>query len=340
MSEPALYNETDFHADFLPIVDRDGARARVAIVKATYVVGPRQPPSLAPKQRAVRLGDEVWGPPEIPDIRLPADFCAVKPGTDFVLSGHVVPPSDFTGTYMDLQIRVAEREMALRVHGERVWQRSAVGVVPGASRVLTPTPLAWSLAFGGRDLSDPARPLEEPRNPVGSGIARDVRTLIGMPAPRIEAPRAPIGAADADNLPAGCAALGRNFAPRRNTAGTYGKDYIDAVYPAKPRDYQEEHENCAPPEFVFRQPLRGGERVSCVNITRERSLDFVLPKWRLLIEAEIDGGVIARRPHLDTVLLNTDAMQLELVWRGLFRCPPKMHGRFTAVRIRTKEYLS
>ena len=35
---------------------------------------------------------------------------------------------------------------------------------------------------------------------------------------------------------------------------------------------------------------------------------------------------IERRPHLDTVVVDSDALVLELVWRALFRCPPKMRA--------------
>jgi hypothetical protein len=138
--------------------------------------------------------------------------------------------------------------------------------------------------------------------------------------------------------PAGCAALGRNFEPRRATAGTYGVDYIDKVYPARPDDYKEEHENCAVPELVFKDPLRGGERVTLSGFHADEIFDFLIPKWRVLIEADIDGSIVACRPHLDTVLVNTDKMELELVWRGLYRCPAKMRNRFASVRIRSKEY--
>jgi hypothetical protein len=228
--------------------------------------------------------------------------------------------------------------MKLRIHGERKWERSLGSVVPGPSAPVAITPLAWSLAYGGIDLTELSRPLEEPRNPVGRGVARDVGSLIGTPAPQIEFPDEPVNSAGAKNVPAGCAALGRNFEPRRGMAGTYGSDYVEKVYPARPDDYQESHENCAAPDLVFRDPLRGGERVTLSGVHASSVLDFLLPKWRILIEANIDGATVAHRPHLDTVLVNTDKMELELVWRGLYRCPAKMRKRFVSVRIRSKEF--
>ena len=339
MTEPALYNESSFYGCVLPILDREGAHSRLVIVKATYAIVPGASLKLSEVQRPERLGDEPWGVPEVADIRLPADFCPAKPGTDFVISGHAVPPEHYNGNFVDVLIRVADREMKLRVHGKRKWQRTMGSVVPGPSERVGITPLAWSLAYGGIDLTEPSNPLEEPRNPVGRGVARDVGSLIGTPAPQIEFPDEAVIGAGANNVPAGCAPLGRNFEPRRQTAGTYGSDYIEKVYPARPNDYREEHENCAPPDLIFRDPLRGGERVSLSGVHAKSLLDFLLPKWRILIEADIDGAVVARRPHLDTVLVNTDAMELELVWRSLYRCPAKMRKRFVSVGIRSKEFV-
>lgn len=339
MTEPVLYNESSFYGCVLPILDREGAHSRLVLVKATYAIVPGEVPDLAEEQRHERLGDEPWGVPEVADIRLPGDFCPAKPGTDFVISGHAVPPEGYRGTSSDVLIRVANREMKLRVHGQRKWQRTMGSVAPGPSQPVGITPLAWSLAYGGIDLTEPSKPLEEPRNPVGRGVARDVGSLVGTLAPQIEFPDEPVHSAGANNVPAGCAALGRNFEPRRKTAGTYGTDYVEKVYPARPSDYEEAHENCAAPDLVFREPLRGGERVTLSGVHAGGALDFLLPKWRILIEASIDGAVVAHRPHLDTVLVNTDAMELELVWRGLYRCPTKMRKRFETVRIRSKEFV-
>jgi hypothetical protein len=285
------------------------------------------------------LGDEPWGPPEIQDLRLPSDFCAAKPGTDFVLSGHAVPQPQRLSTYVDVSIRVADRMKHMRVHGPRLWRRSLLGVSPGPSAAIQPTPLAWSRAYGGLDLSDPKRPLEEPRNPVGTGFVRDVEQLVDTKAPQIEAPDAPIGGAGGHYTPVGCAPLGHNFEPRRSNMGTYDAKWVRSVYPARPADYQEEYENFAPPDFVFHLPLRGGERVSAIGVHPGGVLDFRIPKLRLLVEAEIDAALITRRPHLDTIVVDSDSLVLELVWRALYRCPPKMRKRFTAVRVQVKDFV-
>lgn len=338
MDEPAFYNHTGFEAAVLPILDRQGAQSRIAIVKASYAIRTGQPLTRAEEQREIRMGDEPWGVPEIADIKLPGDLCAAKPGTDVILSGHVMPQSR-SQTAVDVAIRAGERMKVLRVHGPREWRRSVIGIVPSPSAPLEPTPLSWSLAYGGLDLTDPERPVEEPRNPVGMGVARDVDSLIGQLAPQIEDPAAPIAAAGRRYVPAGCAPLGRHFVPRRDTMGTYDQAWLDTTYPARPDDYQEEHENCAPPDFVFREPLRGGEPITVSGVHGE-DIAFSVPKVRILAQASIDGATIERRPHLDTIVIDSDAMIVELVWRALYRCPTRMRSRFAAIRVLAKEFLN
>lgn len=340
MDEPALYNHGPHQASLLPILDRDGAPARTVIVKATYDIRPGQPPRISETPREVRMGDEPWGAPELADLKLPGDFCIAKPGTDFIVSGHAVAPAGIPVSCMDVGIRVAGRIKMLRVHGPRTWRRGVLGVAPSASEPMERTPLAWSRAYGGLDLSDPQRPLEEARNPVGSGVARQPERLAGSPAPQIEAPGEPIAAAGGRYVPVGCAPLGRNFEPRRKLAGTHDAAWLRSGYPARPADYRPEHERCAAPDLQFAEPLRGGEPVRLVGVHAAGALEFALPKWLVRMDAQIDGKLVERRPHLDTVVVDTDAMVLELVWRALFRCPPRMRDRFTSVRVQCKEFIA
>jgi hypothetical protein len=340
MDEPDLFNHSDFAAEVLPIVDRDGALARTVVVKATFSLERPGPAQLAARQRPIRLGHETWGSPEVLDIRLPADYGLPKTGTDFVLSACAVAPPSRDASSVDVGIRVADRVKVLRVHGTRLWQRGLNGVVPSQAQQVDKVPLAWSRAWGGQDFSDPDRPVEEPRNPIGSGVTRNPAALVGLPAPQIESPDSPIGAAGGDGVPQGCAPLAAYFAPRRSLAGTYDKAWLDRVYPARPADYQAAHENCAPPDLWFENGLRGGEPVAVSGVHAERVLQFELPKWLVHVQAQIDGAVRHHRPSLDTVVLDAQALTVELVWRSVFRCPPTMRGRFTAIRVDAKEFVA
>jgi hypothetical protein len=340
MDEPEFINRSDFASEVLPIIDRDGLLARIVIVKATFSLEHPGQPELAEKQRSVRLGDEYWGAPDIPDIRLPTDYGLLKVGTDFVLSGCAVAPVGRVVSFVDVGVRIADRRKVLRVHGQRFWKRGMIGVIPGAADTLTKVPLAWGRAWGGLDLSNPDKPLEDARNPIGTGITREPNKLIDTPAPQIEAVNDPITEAGGRFVPQGYSALGPHFAPRRTVAGTYDKAWLDQVYPARPSDYQAAHENCAAPDLHFPHGLRGGEVFQFAGIHSSRLIEFSLPKWLVRIRAKIDDQVQDVRPLLDTAVVDSEALTLELVWRAIFPCPPRMRNRFTAIRVEAKEFLS
>jgi len=210
-----------------------------------------------------------------------------------------------------------------------------VGITPAAE--IETVPLSWSRAWGGFDNSDPERPVEEPRNPVGRGIACRIEDLIGKAAPQIEKLGEPITEPRYANVPAGCAALGRHFEPRRKWAGTCDANWLQNVYPARPTDFDVRHENCAPSELMFAQPLTGSESGAIKGLRPEGPILFRLPAVRVLIEATIDDKRVERRPHLDTILIDGDASVMELVWRAAFLCPPKMRKRFTEIQIHRKQ---
>lgn len=335
MNEPDFYNNTPYAAMPVPLIDRHGRECRVVIVKATLTSGPI--PRLADEQRPLRPGDEMWGAPEIADIRYSGDFCCEKPGSDVVVAAHV--EGDERQTFADVEIQIAGRRKALRIHGERVWEESFAGVRVGPPKRLKKTPLAWSLAYGGFDLSDPEHPVEESRNPVGRGVARNRRDLMGKPAPCIEDPRHPINSPGIHNVPAGCAPIGRHYEPRRTRSGTYDSRWLEEQFPARPDDYDERHENSAPPDFVFAEPLRGGEAGFVAGLRPGGRLDFSIPPIRIVISATISGSEEVRRPHLDTVLVDADSGVIECVWRAAFVCPPKMRDHFTKILIIEKRLL-
>lgn len=333
MHEPEFYNYTPFHSELLPLMNKNGAECRVAVTKATFVVPPSGGLTLHEEQRPIRYGDEMWVSPEIPDIKWPADLCVFKPGTDFVVVGEACAPLGKPARSMEVGIEVGNRKKILRVYGPRFWRRTLGSMAPGESEPVESVTLRWSNAYGGVDLTDPEHPLEEPANPVGNGIAREPERLLDTPAFQIEDPeRGP-------RRPAGCSAIGRSYEPRRSYAGNYNANWLENRYPARPIDYRDEHEQCAPPDQVFATPLGGGEVIRLSQLHPKGPWSFQVPRLRMEVEAIIDGKTQVVHPHLDTVLVDAGAKTVELSWRASFRCPPKMRNHFEVVRVRSKEYL-
>jgi hypothetical protein len=341
MHEPKFHNNTPFAAAILPYLDNAGRDSRLVLIKGSYDLGTSAPHKLLDEQRPIRMGDEPWGDPKASDNKYPSDLCAFKPGTDFLVKGHAMGPAGRPASYFDVTISCAGRTVRLRAHGPRRWQLSPIGqmTISDAAPVLR-VPLCWALAYGGKDFSDPKKPVECPENPAGRGIARNELDLHHRPAPQIEDPHHPIRSPNQGARPIGVGPLGPIFQPRRALAGTYDAHWLDRVHPAKPDDYQPAFENVAPRDFVFETPFRGREIGGIHGMTTEAPLAFQIPLERPYVEWTIDGALERKEPHLDTVLVDTDDKVLELVWRVCIPCPSKMRNRFTEVNAYRKEVLT
>jgi hypothetical protein len=343
MSTPKIENETDFVVEPHLLVDKDGEKL-AAIVKATFELadGPARGNDgsfeVAPKsrRRGIRAADLPWGKPEISSIRYPSDLCLRKPGTDIVVVAIAHAPGGKPVSRFDAGVRLGRAQKLIRVTGPRVWAQGGDSVTE--PRPVTSLEVRYDWAFGGFDDSDPQKVVEEPRNPVGRGIARDASSLSLQAAPQIEDPTDPVKSAGARPKPAGLSAIGRHWEPRRKHWGTYGGDYAEKRAPLPPLDFDDRANLCATPELVHVPPLVGGEEGAITNLTvGGGAVQFVMPRVRLVIAFDVKGGSPERfEPYVDTVVLDTIAipkvaagasaspLTLELVWRASVRAPRKL----------------
>ncbi len=332
MDAPNLDNKTDFAAQPVMLLAKDGERL-VVIVKATFAWAPGASElEFSPKeaQRGVRPADVPWGEPEKSSIRYPSDLCIAKPGTDVIVVAAAHAPGGRAVPSFDAGVRVGPLEKTIRVFGLRVWQERGSGL--SEPRPTTGVHVRYDYAWGGLDVSDPEEPVEEPRNPVGMGIARDASTLTHKPAPMIEDPASPLGSIRTRPPPAGLGAIGRHWEPRRRFLGTYDAEWLEQRAPLLPLDHDDRANLCASPGLTAVPPLQGGEDVALFNLTPGGGgLSFRLPKIRVTVALEVKGREpVTLTPYLDTVVIDAlDApapaeVAVELVWRAAFRPPRRM----------------
>ncbi|MBI4700580.1 MAG: DUF2169 domain-containing protein [Deltaproteobacteria bacterium] len=325
MSGPALDNRTPFAVLPIVLLDRDGEKL-VAIVKATFELGPdgRLEPAPKKRRRPVRGADDPWGDPERSSVKYPGDLCVRKPATDVVVVARAFAPGGRPAAQIEAGVRVGKLERRLRVLGPRVWLERGEGV-SGPGRI-TELDLRYEHAFGGCDGTDPARLVEEPRNPVGLGVARDLQALTGQSAPSIEDAREPITSAAARPAPAGVGAIGRHWEPRRRYLGSYDARWLAERAPLPPLDQDDRCQLCASPGLSGSPPLLGTEPVALLNLEPGGGTTrFALPGRGADIELRLSGREVERHaPALDTVLIDAlppGPITVELVWRAAVRAP-------------------
>jgi hypothetical protein len=248
-------------------------------------------------------------------------------------------------------------DKALVVHGPRWFEARGDSWVLGEAEPATEVPVRWEHAYGGTSrLEDP--PLHEACfvNPLGQGwiegrhldaLRRDGQTAPPRwPAPQIEDPRRPITALDVvthaspiedhrqmaaavesyRGAPAGLGAVGRAWTPRLQRAGTYDAEWQEHRWPHLPDDFDFAYWNAAPLDQQIPFPP-ADLRFELLNLAPASAapaglIRAALPGHRALVHLVTKAGVhLAQEMNLDTLLIDAEALTVDVVWRLVVPMP-------------------
>ncbi len=277
-----------------------------------------EPPPLLP-------ADEHVGEPGFSSVRREADLGPVKLATDCILVGSAVAPKG-RAKRVNVSFRVGKSARKAVVVGERRWLFWLLRWWSTPTASFARVPLLWELAEGGSDITPekPAQHAFDLRNPLGRGVRARGSKLkqAGSPLPQILTPSGcrPFGGR---GEPAGFGLTGGHWLPRRKLAGTYDEAWQKERAPLLPLDFDPRFHSAGAPGLVSESPLAGGESVEVTGCTRRGRLSFRLPKAGLDVIATLDRGAEPVALSLATVTVDTDAMELWMLWRGALN----VHGR-------------
>ncbi len=319
MGHPEVENGTPFAFEPVFVADEEGRPLFVPVVKASYDVTARGL-ALAPQQTPVNLAGEPWGDPEKSSWRLEPEAVRPKPATDVVLLGSAVATKSGT-TEMLVAFQVGPVRAGVRVFGDRAFFKSIGSVGMTKPVPFERVPLLWERAFGGWDRSNPdeRKHEREPRNPVGIGFrASSGKFEEGLRAPNLEDPARPFKGWGDRPPPTGVGFTAAHWEPRVKYAGTYDKKWQEERAPLLPRDFSKRFLNAAAPGLVAPGYLRGDETVIAAGVSSTGGMSFKLPGT---LPPKLQVGHAGREDAsiamaLDTVILDTDAGKLFLLWRG------------------------
>lgn len=321
-----IVNKTKGLLQVFPLADKDRRDLLVPVLKLTFRVGARGSPLLDEEEPlAVDLVDTYNGDDAATaSIQRPSQLFEAKPGTDVILLGHA-HPGRVGATHADVSLRVGPIHKVLRAHGFRVWQWGTFGgLSPGPARpIQEPVPLIYELAWGGSDFTDPTKPVGEPLNYSGRGVASNPKTLVHQPAAQLEYAGHPVGASG-KNLPASFGAIHRHWQPRASFAGTFDKAWEESRSPMLPADFDLRFHVSVPPDQWSPTPLRGDEPMEVLGATPDGAWRLQLPRFSPGFSSVTDGKRSEHRTHLDTILLDADARTVELTWRAAIPMPLKL----------------
>jgi hypothetical protein len=319
VGQPAIKNETAFAFESLFMADEEGRPLLVPVIKATFEI---EPSGLvrAEEQAAVNPAGESYGDPAETSYRYEPECALPKVATDVVLVGSALAPKAGTREML-VAFQVGALKKGVRVVGDRVFVKGAVGVGMTNPVPFERIPLQWERAFGGwdRSHSDEKKHTYEPRNPVGRGFrGGGSRFEEGVQCPNLEEPARPFKGWGDHPPPAAFGFLSPSWQPRAGYAGTYDKNWEATRAPFLPKDFDRRYFSAAPSDLVAKGFLRGDEAIVASGVAPDGGTSFKLPA---VAPPRVTLGHAGRPDQLvgtklDTVIVDTDARKVFLFWRG------------------------
>jgi hypothetical protein len=315
----SIVNLTNTEAAPVVATSIDGRWQVTVVVKATYVWDQTGKVSATDPQPIVTM-DEFAGEPATSGLLRASDLGPMKPRVDVLLAGALAFPRPIT--QIDVLLFVGTRlRKGARVFGDRAWLPSTVAdLVPSQPRAVTRVPIAWERSYGGGDPQD-AKCIDA-RNPAGSGVARNPKTLHGKPAPNFEDPD------KGKTAPIGFGPIAQHWQARIALAGTYDEKWEKSRRPLPPADFSPVFFNVAPAD----QQLDGylpGEDVRLINMTTAAKDYFRLPDpavpVTIVTSDELSEGISV----VDTLIIEPEERRFSLLGKVQASLPsgPQALGR-------------
>lgn len=309
----ALMYETLFAADekLKPIV--------TPIVKATFNIMEGGKLKFAEEQIPVNLEGEYIDDPESSSYRYEPETAFIKLNTDIVVLGSAMSTAGPVQKML-VEIQVGNFHKRLGIFGPRQWLKQAVGYRMSGIEPFESLPLIYENAFGGWDRrhEDESMFIFEARNTVGKGLYdTHIETSEALHLPNIENPEQLIQSIKDRPAPAGCGFTLPHWQPRAAFAGTYDDDWLNNAGGMLPKDFNRRFFNAASTGMVSQGYLAGNEPVVITNMTESGRLAFYLPGVKSpYCDIQTQNGQERLPLNLDTIIINTTTLQLQMLWRN------------------------
>jgi hypothetical protein len=307
-----LVNLTDYQAAPLVNTGLEGQYQATAVVKATYGWDEGGHCTLAEAQ-PVLLEDQFAGEPARSGLLRASELGPPKAKVDVLLAGALVFPRPITQIDVELSVGTSLRKQA-RVFGDRYWLPGVMATItPSQPRPATRVPIAWERSFGGADPSDVK--CVEPRNPAGSGVAKDPKSLEGKPAPNFEDPANLLPVRLGHPAPVGFGPIAPHWQQRSSRAGTYDKAWETSCRPLPPADFSPAYFNVAPPDQQLDE-YEPGEELRLFNMTTSVRDRIRLPVLQVPVTFVTSDEISEEIAVVDTVMVEPEGRRLSLLARA------------------------
>ncbi|MFT6308408.1 MAG: hypothetical protein ACJA0Z_003581 [Halioglobus sp.] len=310
-----LINKTKLQVAWFAACPRPPAFAVTIIVKGAFKLAPDGTAETIDNADDARpTGEQYVDNNREASLRYDGDFALFKPRTDLLLVGTCYAPDQTPTDSCNVTVGIGDRKKTLGVIGDRFWLKDRGRIVASAPQPFNSMSLAAENSFGGPGFE---------ANPFGKGFQPQVQPNGGKrwALPNVEDPMRLINTNTDQPAPVGFGPVPISAPQRRSNMGTYDDAWLENRWPGFPSDFDWGHFNAAPADQQLNGYLKGNELLSMENLHPENAiyrcqLPGLRPRCFLNKEHKGEDKFMEVDLSLDTVWVDADAEQMNLVWRG------------------------
>lgn len=315
-----LDNRSAWAAGLYPGWSRSGERQMTLVLKASFAFDAKGTLTPMAAPASIEETDRYFGEPGKSSLAAAGETVPFKQGGELLLFGTAHPPkADATITEVAVGLRRANDrfwEKTLRVFGPRRWDKGLLGISVSKPAPLASLPLRYEHAYGGCDPNHDDKLYAQ--NPAGVGYSDKGWRVGGMALPQIEIGPKFISGPTQRVTPAGFGPLAPFWEPRSQAFEKLDHEALAWGGCPYPADAAPEMYNAAPLDQRFDQAFQGEETLRLKGLVEGAPRDGLLlnlprlkPDLKLMRGSQVENF----QPVCDTLVIDTDAYQLSLVWR-------------------------
>ena len=298
-------NETNLPADLFRAAAWEDEILAMVVARATYRVGADGKLDVDDNPFPILLE-----PLETPFGTLPNDIAPQKKGVDLLVLGQAYAQGGKPVDKMLVSLQVGNFKRALAIVGDRIWQKSALGLAPTPPKLFLTMPVTHERAYGGKAMLQ-KKEIPNGYNPVGRGYILDKDEADGVLLPNIEDPHDIITSWESKPIPAG-------FAPIPLATQFVAERGVEEDPKTKQVNVKPEFFNCAHPKMIIPE-LKAGDQVTLTGMTPEGVLRFTIPEIPLQAELSLEEQRFTFPMRVDSLGILPEERRLFLTLRAGFK---------------------
>jgi len=316
-----LKNDTHHSAALYPGWSENRESQLTCVIKRGYSFNQNGEVSEIDTIPAIIEADQYINKPDNSSLSDVNEIAPYKLGSETYLYGTAYPESNKLAMEVEYNIIFNDGkrwQKTLRITGKRLWKKILLGYVMSKPNVLTPTPVVYENAYGGRNPENEKESFIY--NPIGKGFNKPSGwKVMNLELPEIEIGPKFLKSPPQQQQPAGYSPIPAFWEPRKKQIGDlHNSPDEQGGCPYTDKSNKSLH-NVAPLDQRFPMPFVGGEKILLKGFfdsnVSKRFIEFVIPSINFDVSLIIDKQNTKLFPQFDTVIINTEKYEFYTISR-------------------------